>query len=224
MAGRSQNDHGKSGSDENEQNIMIYKKSRRYWSRFILPGITIIFAGISLIWPFLKDAEVSFTLSKDQSTASDGRVLMTNLRYTGVDRNDRLFLMTAREGEQQDPAANRILLTGIDATIDIGDNKQATLGARSGLYRIPDDELSLTGDVRLASGKDFSINMAGAEIDLAAKTVYGQGSVTGTLEIGRFSADEVQFFLTEKRGVLAGRVSFQITPKKQKNKESAQSE
>lgn len=66
-----------------------------HWDSFIrfmqmfLPVSALILGTITVGWPFLNDAEVSFTLSKDDVAQSDGVIRMTNLNYVGTDERDR---------------------------------------------------------------------------------------------------------------------------------------
>ena len=183
-------------------------------SRYALPAIAFGVAMLSFAWPLLTDTDVSFTLSQDQVTESDGRVLMQNLRYTGVDNRDQLFVVNAAQGEQEDPAAKRVRLTTIDAQIDLKDQSNLFLEAREGFYRIEEEELSLAGDVMLQSDGGLMLQMAGAEVKLAEKTAIGQGNIRGRSQLGTLSAQIMTVDLNASKGVFEGRVKLKITPKR----------
>ena len=182
--------------------------------RYLLPSIALALAIVSFSWPLLTETDVSFTLSQEQVTTSDGRVMMQNLRYMGVDKQDQLFIVNARQGEQEDPQAKRVSLTDVQAQIDLQDQRDLFLEAKSGLYRIEEEELSLTGDVRLESASGTTLEMAGAEVKLAEKTAIGQGQVRGKAALGQLSADSMSIDLNNSTGVFAGRVLLKITPKR----------
>lgn len=178
-----------------------------------LPITAVFLSIISFGWPLLSKTEVSFTLSKDQVTESDGRVLMKDLRFTGVDKKDRMFTVNARQGEQEDPAAKRVRLTDIDAEIDLENDEALTLSARSGLYRLEEEQLSLTGDVTLSSNGGLDLSMGGVEIDLKSRTAQGEGNVIGRGSLGSIRSDRMAVDLLESTGLFTGRVRLHITPK-----------
>ena len=186
----------------------------RRGSRVILPALALALAMGAFSYPLFTKTEVSFTLSNDQVTESDGQVLTTRPRFTGVDKKDRLFVVNAEQGEQEDPTAKRVRLKNIDASIDLSDDDTLLMSARSGLYRIEEEQLSLTGEVMLRSDQGMTLSMGGVEIDLKAKTAKGEGAVNGSNKLGKIWSDQVSVNLAEKTGSFTGNVKLRITPAK----------
>ncbi|GHF15962.1 hypothetical protein GCM10017044_07770 [Kordiimonas sediminis] len=193
------------------------------WDRWVfamrvgLPVVSVILGAITLSWPFINDREVSFTLSREDVARSDSGIRMTNLRYTGTDAVDRLFVVEASSGTQDDPASPRVRLQDIQAHMDIEDNNQARVAARTGIYRHRDGTLSLVGGVTIETDNGYSLKMAGAEIDLKGHTATGQGQVEGVSPLGTLNAGSMEIRVDEREGIFDGGVHIQITPKRQQN-------
>lgn len=194
------------------------------WDGFIrlmqvfLPISALILGTITIGWPFLNDAEVSFTLSKDDVARSDGVIRMTNMNYVGTDAKDRLFRIHANAGEQDNPNAPRVRLTDIRAEMELDEGQLATVDARTGIFRTKNNSLSLIGGVNLETGNGYQLQMAGAEIDLRARAATGQGEVTGSSELGQLKAARMSLNVKEKEAVFEGGVSLHIVPKRPENK------
>ena len=193
---------------------------RMNWDGFIrlmqvfLPISALILGTITIGWPFLNDAEVSFTLSKDDVARSDGVIRMTNMNYVGTDSKDRLFRIHANSGEQDNPKAPRVRLTDIHAEMELEEGQLATVDARTGILRTKNNSLSLIGGVNLKTGNGYQLQMAGAEIDLRARAATGQGEVTGRSELGLLKAARMSLNVKEKEAVFEGGVSLHIVPKR----------
>jgi len=198
----------------------VSANGRTNWDGFIrlmqifLPISALILGTITIGWPFLNDAEVSFTLSKDDVARSDGIIRMTNMNYVGTDAKDRLFRIHANSGEQDNPSAPRVRLTDIRAEMELEEGQLATVDARTGILRTKNNSLSLIGGVNLATGNGYTLQMAGAEIDLRSRSATGQGDVTGRSELGQLKAARMSLNVKEKEAVFEGGVSLHITPKR----------
>lgn len=191
-----------------------------HWDGFIrfmqivLPVGAIILGFVTAAWPFLNDAEVSFTLSQDDVARSDGVIHMTNMNYVGTDAKNRLFRIHATSGEQDNPNAPRVRLADIRAEMELTDGQTATVDARRGIYRTKNNSLSLVGGVNLETGNGYFLEMEGAEIDLRGRTATGQGDVKGRSDLGTFEAARMSLNVREKEAVFEGGVSLHIIPKR----------
>lgn len=200
---------------------------RSDWDKFIrlmqifLPIAAIVLGTVTASWPFLNETEVSFTLSQDDVTRSDGVIRMTNLNYVGTDARDRLFRIHASNGEQDDPNAPRVRLSNIDAEMELGEGNTATVVARTGIYRTKNNSLSLVGGVNLETGNGYQLEMAGAEINLKARSATGQGAIKGQSELGMLTAAKMSLSVREKEAVFDGGVNVHIVPRRPAEKSDA---
>lgn len=193
-----------------------------HWDSFIkamqviLPVTALILGAITMLWPFLNDQEVSFTLSTDDVAKGDSSVRMTNMQYVGTDAIDRLFTVKAASGFQDNPNAPRIRLSDIQAEMLLEGAGPATVSARTGIYRAEESTLSLVGGVHLVTGNGYTLDMAGAEVDLKSHVATGQGTVKGVAKLGTLEAGRVRILVDDEEGIFDGGVRLHITPKKPK--------
>lgn len=217
--------HYQSAERAREQAIEALKPTQmlavsKNWDGFIrfmqifLPISALILGAITIGWPFLNDAEVSFTLSKDDVAQSDGVIRMTNMNYVGTDEKDRLFRIHATSGEQDDPNAPRVRLTDIHAEMELVPGQTATVDARRGIFRTRDNSLSLVGGVNLATGNGYHMEMAGAEIDVRTRSATGQGDIKGRADLGTLEAARMALNVQDKEVVFEGGVKLHIVPKR----------
>ena len=190
------------------------------WDRFVaamrvmLPIISVVLAAVTIGWPFLNDTEVSFNLSKDEVAQSDGKIRMTDLRYVGTDAVDRLFRLEAKSGLQDDPGTPRIKLDAIKAEMQLNPDMDATVSAKSGLYRMEENTLALIGGVEILADNGYSLSMDGADIDLKAQIAKGEGNINGNAPLGRLTAQTMTLKVDEARGQFGGGIKIHITPKR----------
>lgn len=185
--------------------------------QILLPIAALVLGTLTMLWPFLNDNEVSFTLSTDDVAQGDSSVHMTNMRYVGTDAVDRLFSVEAASGFQDNPSAPRIKLSDIKAEMLLEEAGPATVSARTGIYRAAESSLSLVGGVHLITGNGYTLDMAGAEIDLKGHIATGQGTVKGVSHLGTLEAGRVKIIVDEEEGVFDGGVHLHITPRKPEN-------
>lgn len=185
--------------------------------RILLPICATVLALITILWPYLDDQEVAFTLSSDDVSKGESSIRMTNLKYVGTDAVNRLFHVQASSGLQDSPSAPRIRLSDIRAEMAIDDTGPAMVTARTGIYRVSDSTLSLVGGVHMVTGNGYSLDMAGAEVDLKNHIATGQGSITGRSRLGSFAATKVVIYADKEEGIFDGGVKLRVVPKRKTN-------
>lgn len=182
--------------------------------RIFLPASALILAAITILWPYIEDKEVSFTLSTDDVAKGDSSIRMTNMHYVGTDAVNRLFHIEAASGIQDSPDAPRVTLTDIQAEMALDNTGPATVHAQTGIYRVQEATLSLVGGVHLVTGNGYALDMAGAEINLHDHVAIGQGSITGRSKLGTLGASQVTIYADKEEGVFEGGVKLRIVPQR----------
>jgi len=185
--------------------------------RLVLPIGALLLALVTILWPYLDDREVAFTLSTDDVAKGESSIKMTNMHYVGTDAVNRLFHVQASSGLQDSPKAPRIKLSDISAEMAIEEAGVATVTARTGIYRIEQATLSLVGGVHLSSTNGYSLDMAGAEVDLKNHIANGQGSITGRSRLGALTASRMVIYADEEVGIFDGGVKLRIVPSQSEN-------
>ena len=190
------------------------------WDRFIivmravLPFLALVVGTVTVLWPFINEKEVSFTLSREEVAKSDGVIHMTNPRYVGTDSGNRLFSVEASSGRQEDASAPRIRLSDIRAQMELEPGNPAFVHARTGIYRMKDSTLSLVGGVSLRSAAGYQLEMDGAEIDLKAHKAVGTGNIRGASEIGQLEAGRMEILVDTQEGVFEDGVKLSLVPRR----------
>lgn len=157
----------------------------RGYSRFvglakrILPGMAVILLGLVAIWPRLQSEieRVHFALPRlDPREAQDLR--MVNARYTGIDRQNRPFVVTAEVARQTPNVDDLVALEGPkgDLTSSSG---WFELNAYTGLYQPNAQLLDLFGNVQLFQDKGNEFHTDSAHIDMNNGSAAGDDPVDG---------------------------------------------
>ena len=199
---------------------MEIKKTGDGWDRFILlmrlllPVLALVVGATTILWPFLNEKEVSFTLSQDEVARSDGVIHMTNPRYVGTDSGNRLFSVEASSGQQEDAKSPSIRLSDIRAQMELQPGTPAFVHARTGIYRMKDNSLSLIGGVSVRSSAGYELEMDGAEIDLKAHTAVGTGNIRGASELGKLEAGKMEILVDTQEGIFENGVKLSLVPRR----------
>ena len=190
------------------------------WNRFVivmrivLPIIALVFGIAAMSWPFLQQQEVSFTLSREEVAKSDGVVMMQDLVYVGTLDEMQIFRLEAKQGIQDSPAAPRIMLTTIKASMDLPDGVKVSFEAGEGVYETQAETLSIAEKVILKTTNGYLLEMNGAEVSIKDQTAIGKGPITGITPVGRLSAGRVEINAQSEEANFLGGVKLRIEPKK----------
>jgi lipopolysaccharide export system protein LptC len=176
----------------------------RGYSRFvglakrILPLVAASVLLIIAAWPRLatlwavRSASESGLPRLDPREAKDLR--MVNARYTGVDRQNRPFVITAEVARQNSSDDQLIALEGPkgDLTSTSGNWFEAT--AYSGTYQPDGQILDLFGDVQLFQDKGNEFHTDVAHIDVAKGSAEGNDPVAGQGPFGHVTGEGFRIF------------------------------
>jgi lipopolysaccharide export system protein LptC len=166
---------------------------RRY-SRFvslakrILPGVAGFLLLLVAIWPHLQ-AEVErvhFTAPRlDPREAQDLR--MVNAHFTGIDRQNRPFVITADVARQSPNVDDLISLEGPKGDLTSTSGSWFELSGYTGLYQPNAQILDLFGNVQLFQDKGNEFHTDSAHIDMATGTADGHDHVDGQGPFGHIT-------------------------------------
>ena len=178
--------------------------SGRLYGRFVgfmkvmLPTIATALLIIVVIWPHLDEQHDKFAIGFakiDKSAAENLR--MVKARYTGVDRSERPFSITAEAAEQADPKSPIIELIQPKADIVMEDGSWIAVTAELGNYNRATQFLELLGTVNLFHDKGYEFRTASAVLDLRAGDAIGTEPVRGQGPFGQLQAES---FIIRNRG------------------------
>jgi lipopolysaccharide export system protein LptC len=191
---------------------------RRY-SRFvslakrILPGVAGFLLLLVAIWPHLQ-AEVDrvhFTAPRlDPREAQDLR--MVNAHFTGIDRQNRPFVVTADVARQSPNVDDLISLEGPKGDLTSLSGSWFELSGYTGLYQPNAQILDLFGNVQLFQDKGNEFHTDSAHIDMAKGTADGHDRVDGQGPFGHITGQGFRILDHGATILFTGRSRLELIP------------
>lgn len=166
--------------------------------KFVLPAIAAALLLLIAAWPQVKGGFDRVRSAFDGIDLSEARDLrMVNARFTGVDRADRPFAVSADVVRQLAANDELVALREPKADLFLKDEGWVGVTAQSGVYQPRAQVLDLLGDVRLRHHTGFEFTTAGARVDIAAGEARGNDPVAGAGPQGEIAAEG---FFVRNRG------------------------
>lgn len=177
--------------------------------RFGLPLVIGVVAAVLVFSPFTQRAEVSFLLAKDKVEVAQERMKVTRAEYRGQDAKGQPFALLAGSAVQKSSAEPVVRMTDLSGAIRLSDGP-ATIVARNSAYNMETEKVAVPGMVQVKGADGYRIDASNVSIDLKTRTLIGQGGVAGTLNIGRFSANQLSADLDRRIVRLQGNARLRI--------------
>jgi lipopolysaccharide export system protein LptC len=177
--------------------------------RFGLPLVIGVVAAVLVFSPFTQRAEVSFLLAKDKVEVAQERMKVTRAEYRGQDAKGQPFALLAGSAVQKSSAEPVVRMTDLSGAIRLSDGP-ATIVARNSAYNMETEKVAVPGMVQVKGADGYRIDASNVSIDLKTRTLIGQGGVDGTLNIGRFSANQLSADLDRRIVRLQGNARLRI--------------
>jgi len=191
----------------------------RGYSRFvalakrILPGVAVVLLLLVAAWPKLEGEIVKLQIVLPRLDPREARDLrMVSARYTGVDRQNRPFVVTADTARQNPNADQLIALEGPKSDLTTTSGSWFELTAYSGLYQPDAQLLDLFGNVQLFQDKGNEFRTDSAHVDMGHGTAEGNDAVEGQGPFGHVSGEG---FRIRDRGdviVFTGHAHLELLP------------
>lgn len=177
--------------------------------RLVLPVLIGVIGAILLFSPFTQRSEISFLLAKDKVEVAKERMKVSRAEYRGQDNKGQPFALVAGSAVQKSSAEPVVRLQDLSAAIKL-DTGPATLAAKSGAYNMDNEQVDVPGLVQLRTHEGYIIDVTNVAIDMKNRSMAGRGGVQGQLNVGRFSANEVQADLDARTIKLTGNARLRI--------------
>lgn len=182
------------------------------WMKVALPAAAVALLMLVAVWPRIQSTiERLHKLPRiDFSQARDLR--MVNLHYSGRDRHDRPFTVTADAARQRSEVDDLVELEGPKADMTTENDTWLALTAYSGIYRPQSQLLDLFGDVELFQDKGNQFKTDVAHIDMAKGSAEGDDPIDGH---GPFGTIDAEGFRIENQGdviIFKGKVHLSLEP------------
>lgn len=181
----------------------------------VLPVIGIALLLLIAIWPRLAPFWDRMRLAFPAIDLRDAKELqMVNLRYAGVDRTGRPFVVTAASGRQVPDRQDLMSLRAPRADVKTQAGADVAVTAATGVYQSQSQLLDLFGEVTLVhqNGTRFVTNSA--RVDAAANTAKGSEPVEGHGPSGDIKAQGFEILDKGDTILFTGRSDLLLKPAK----------
>lgn len=182
-------------------------------AKIFLPIAVVLLIALLVAWPNFDDREPGFTLSYSDISNYDDRVRMVRPRYTGMDSQNRPFVVTADAATQTDPDADEVTLQGLTADITLIDGNWLSMTATTAIFRPRDETLNASEGVSLHTNLGYELHTGAAFVDLRASRAHSDQAVKIQGPMGLFEADGFSADLEKQTISLEGHVKATIYPR-----------
>jgi lipopolysaccharide export system protein LptC len=177
----------------------LVSAGRRY-SRFValakrlLPMLAVGLLLLVVAWPRVESMRHALLVPIPRLDVSNARDLqMVAARYTGVDRDNRPFVVTAEVARQQPKLDDLVTLERPNGNLVTAGGSRLELSGDTGYYQPQPQLLDLFGNVALIQDKGNEFHSASAHVDMAAGIAVGDDPITGHGPFGTISAQGFRF-------------------------------
>ncbi|ALH82778.1 LPS export ABC transporter periplasmic protein LptC [Sphingopyxis macrogoltabida] len=177
--------------------------------RYGLPLVIGVVAAILIFSPFTQRTEISFLLAKDKVEVAKERMKVTRAEYRGQDSKGQPFALLAGSAVQQSSAEPVVQMNELSGAIKLADGP-ATIAAANGAYNMDTEKVDVPGTVKVRSAGGYRIDASNVAIDLKSRSLVGRGGVSGALNIGPFSANQLSADLDQRIVRLSGNARLRI--------------
>ena len=179
--------------------------------KLVLPGAAGILILMIIIWPHFEEKPDGFRLRPSNVLLETaGGQMLINARYTGTDRRDNPFTITAKTLEQQSEDDETIALHGPTADIFLNAGSWVAVMAPIGSYSKKAQLLELSGGVDLFHDDGYEIHTEVAMIDLVDGIASSDRPVHGQGPFGQLQSSGFQILDGGERIRFQGRTRLEI--------------
>lgn len=172
----------------------------------VLIGLLLLFLAIA---PFDRRGDSSFILDKNKVDEAPERMRVESARYTGQDANGQNFSITASQAVQPTSTQPIVHINGMNAQLDLA-RGPLTIDAIRGIYNLDQQTVSISGPIKVAGPDGYSMVTRDVDVDLNHQVMQSKGPVSGTMELGEFSAGRLSADLDSRVVRLDGGVRLKI--------------
>ncbi len=173
------------------------------------PAAIGVIAALMLFAPFLSRDELNFVLDKNDIAITPNRLSVSEAVYRGADEASQPFVVSAASVAQRSAAEPVVRLADMTARISLSSGP-ARLLAERGRYDIAAQRFLVDGPVKFAGGGSYRLATSNVDIDLADRSLQSRGPVSGSMALGRFSANRLYVDLEARQVILIGRARLHI--------------
>jgi len=178
-------------------------------TKLALPVLILGLFVILAIAPFDRRGDVSFILDRNEVEEARERMRVEEARYVGEDNKGQKFEIVADRAVQQSSNVPVVMIQGMRARLGLA-RGPLSIAALRGRYDLEREEVLIDGPVRVAGPDDYRLATRDVEVNLDQRTMQSRGPVSGSMELGQFSAGRLSADLDERTVRLDNGVRLKI--------------
>jgi len=183
-------------------------------AKLVLPAIAIGLLLLIAVWPRFMLMFERMRLKAPPIDLSEARDLrMVSVHYTGIDRENRPFVVTADVAHQTPKVDDLISLENPKADLKTASGGWLELGSYTGIYQPQPQLLDLFGDVALYHDRGNEFHSDSARIDMAKGTAESSDRVTGQGPFGNVVAQGIRILDRGDTVIFTGHTYLVIAPR-----------
>jgi lipopolysaccharide export system protein LptC len=177
--------------------------------KLALPALIGVVLAFLFFAPLEDKQEVSFLLNKNEVDTAEERLKVSAAQYRGQDDAGRPFLLSAQSALQANSQTQVVEIGGLAARILL-DSGPAGFSANRARYNMTNDHVDVLGPILFTAADGYRMTTRDVTVNMRARTLASRGPVEGQMPLGRFSADQLQVNLPDRKVVLQGRARLHI--------------
>ncbi|UUR07211.1 LPS export ABC transporter periplasmic protein LptC [Sphingomonas glaciei] len=177
--------------------------------KIALPSAVGVVAAIFLMLPLTEDQEVSFILDKKDVGRAEERMKIEAARYSGTDDKGQPFVLNADRAVQQTSNVPIVDISGVRARLGLAQGP-ATIQALQGRYNLDQQQVAVSGPVRVSGPEGEQLLTRDVLIDLKSRQVRSTGQIGGRMPVGTFNANSLSADLGTRQVALNGAVTGRL--------------
>jgi lipopolysaccharide export system protein LptC len=192
----------------------------RGYSRFVhlaklaLPAAAVGLLMLVAAWPRLQAVFESVHIPVPRLDISAARDLnMVAARFTGVDRQNRPFVVTAEVARQKPKLDDLVSLDRPKGDLNTASGGWLELSGDTGFYQPQPQLLDLFGNVALFQDKGNEFHTASAHVDMTAGNAEGDEAISGQGPFGNVTGQGFRILNRGETIIFTGRATLVMQPR-----------
>ncbi|MBE7182947.1 MAG: LPS export ABC transporter periplasmic protein LptC [Methylobacterium mesophilicum] len=188
--------------------------------RALLPVAACLVAGLFVFFSY-RSIPAEIKMNAENSSVSDGKLVMANPKLDGFTREDLPYSMTAARAVQELAKEDLVELQEINARLPVDAQQTALIKAAKGVYDRVKNTLTIkaaensTG-VRIETSDGTVANLRDVTVDVGQSTMQASGRVDIQRADASISADKLSVSENGKLFVFENKVHMVIKPSQKK--------
>ncbi len=183
-------------------------------SRWILPALAITLLLLVGTWPEIKAIidHLHFTVPRIDLTQARN-LRMVQPRYSGIDKDNRPYVLTADAATQKSQADDLVSLDLPRADMTTNSGNWVEITGYTGAYQTQPQLLDLYGDVELYQDRGNEFHTDSARLDIANGSAVGTDPVVGQGPFGHVTAEGFAMYQRGEIIDFTGKTNLTLLPR-----------